>query len=409
MKAKVVTRSIVALIGLVCIPLPTYGEPTPAEALEHKITPQFISAPLQDVVDFMVVSARVNIEVGQDIDRQQPITVRMKDVPLKTALQGVLEPQALTFTVQQDRILIVRDKTKAQPPEYGHRLKPEDALEGWISLFDGKTTFGWKNAKIDRGLLEGGETTSTFGDFLLRAYIGKAGRITVGNKTIDVKRGEMRREVVGKGPIIVREGTGVLTLAIQPLGLKPLFNGEDLDRWQRIDRQNIPEEKRPKWRVESGAIRATGGPGALEHPERFGDFVLQVDVKTLAEHANGGLFFRSRPGDVMNGYEAQIYNRMIDNDPAQPFKYSTGSLDDRQLARRVVSRDGVTFRMTVIAHGPHIATWVNGYQLVDWTDTRAPHDNPRQGLRVEPGTLQLQAHDPETDVEFRAINIAELK
>ena len=41
--------------------------------------------------------------------------------------------------------------------------------------------------------------------------------------------------------------------------------------------------------------------------------------------------------------------------------------------------------MTVIAAGPHIATWVNGHQMTDWTDIREPNENPRQGLRLEPG------------------------
>jgi hypothetical protein len=62
--------------------------------------------------------------------------------------------------------------------------------------------------------------------------------------------------------------------------------------------------------------------------------------------------------------------------------------------------------MTVIAHGPHIATWVNGFQLTDWTDDRPKHDNPRQGLRIDPGTIQLQDHDSGTDVEFRNIQAA---
>jgi hypothetical protein len=110
----------------------------------------------------------------------------------------------------------------------------------------------------------------------------------------------------------------------------------------------------------------------------------------------------------MNGYEAQIFNACYDNDPATPARYSTGAIDDRQLARRLVSRDEQPFVMTIIAVGPNLATWVNGYQTIDWTDDRELHANPRQGRRLEAGAIQLQAHDPETDVEFRTIRIAEL-
>ena len=46
--------------------------------------------------------------------------------------------------------------------------------------------------------------------------------------------------------------------------------------------------------------------------------------------------------------------------------------------------------------------------MTNWTDDRPPHDNPREGKRLAPGTLQLQAHDPKTDVEFSNIRIREL-
>ncbi|MBL8826188.1 MAG: DUF1080 domain-containing protein, partial [Planctomycetaceae bacterium] len=88
--------------------------------------------------------------------------------------------------------------------------------------------------------------------------------------------------------------------------------------------------------------------------------------------------------------------------------YTTGGIDDRQQARRAVAVDHEPFIMTVVAHGPHLATWVNGYQVTDWTDTRTPHANPRSGLRLEPGTIQLQAHDAETDLEFHQIRVQEL-
>jgi hypothetical protein len=135
--------------------------------------------------------------------------------------------------------------------------------------------------------------------------------------------------------------------------------------------------------------------------------VLQIDIKTRKRHANGGVFIRCITDDFMNGYELQVYNRCRDGDPSKPEFWATGGIDDRQNARRLVSRDFEYYRMTVIARGPHLATWINGYQVTDWTDTRKPDPNPRKGLRVEPGSLQLQAHDPLTDVEFKNIRIGE--
>ena len=56
----------------------------------------------------------------------------------------------------------------------------------------------------------------------------------------------------------------------------------------------------------------------------------------------------------------------------------------------------------------HVSTWVNGYQVTDWTDTRKSDPNPRKGLRLEAGTLMIQAHDPTTDIFFRNLNAAEI-
>ena len=143
--------------------------------------------------------------------------------------------------------------------------------------------------------------------------------------------------------------------------------------------------------------------------KEFDNFVLQFECKTLGKALNSGIFFRCIPGQYQNGYEAQIHSRCEGDDPTRPARYATGGLDDRQNARRLVSRDYAFFVMTVVADGPRLATWVNGHQVTGWTDTREPHPNPRRGLRTEPGTLQLQAHDADTDLEFRKVVVGELK
>ena len=52
--------------------------------------------------------------------------------------------------------------------------------------------------------------------------------------------------------------------------------------------------------------------------------------------------------------------------------------------------------------------WVEGVPVVSWTDTRAPNENPRKGLRTEAGTIMLQGHDPGSEVEFRSLLISPL-
>jgi hypothetical protein len=241
--------------------------------------------------------------------------------------------------------------------------------------------------------------------------VTSAGEIRVGDQTVKLAAGSFKIvvKVEKGGPIELSKGVAVKALLLKPAGMKSVFNGRDLTSWTVLKHPQLAEDRQAKWSIDNGVLHAVGGPGAVELEGRYGDLVLQVEARMRAKLVNGGVFFRSVPGQFMNGYEAQLFNGCYEEDPAKPARYSTGAIDDRQLARRLVSHDLEPLTMTVVAVGPHIATWVNGWQMTDWTDDRDKHENPRAGLRLEPGTIQLQAHDPETDIEFRRVSIAELR
>jgi hypothetical protein len=300
---------------------------------------------------------------------------------------------------------------KSTAAEYGHGLSIDSARDGWISLFDGRTTFGWNDAEAADKQIRGGTTTSDFSDLEIEADVVSAGKLVVGKKSIELAVGQHRLKLLGEahGPLRLEGNLAVRRLVVRPAELSSLFSGEDHDGWKPVVRAGTPPEKQTRWRVENRALRAQGGPGALELQRLYADFVLQIDVRTRGRLVNGGVFFRTQPGSFMNGYESQVFNACYDEDSAQPARYSTGSIDDRQVGRRLVSRDLEPFTMTVIAVGPHVAIWINGFQTADWTDTRKEDDNPRNGLRVAAGTIQLQAHDPETDLQFSNIRAIELK
>ena len=103
----------------------------------------------------------------------------------------------------------------------------------------------------------------------------------------------------------------------------------------------------------------------------------------------------------------QINNAVLDEDPLQPMDWGTGAIFRRQAARRVNARDREWFTTLLIVQGPRMGTWVNGLQVVDWTDTRPADPNPRKGRRLEAGHISLQGHDPTTDLNFRSLVIFE--
>jgi hypothetical protein len=349
----------------------------------------------------------------------------------------------------------------ADPPK-PNTLTPQELADGWILLFDGETTFGWKSHDElrvnDEGLILSGKgnavafTTTSFGsDFELRydrfvdnkeqygesisfrglepisgfgmglpkkrewQSIAVRSRFDPTHKRFLFESGESKGErSVNQAPSVaiqfdITDGSLILrNIKLKPLNLQPLFNGKDLAGWNRF----TADEKRAKSRftvTPEGWLNVKDGPGDLQTEKHFADFIFQGDCVSHGKHLNSGIFFRSLPGQYQQGYEMQIRNEWRDNDRTKPVDFGTGAIYRRQAARKVVSTDGEWFTMTLIAHGRHMATWINGFQVVDWTDPRPENDNARNGAKIGPGTLSIQGHDPTTDLSFRNLRAAELK
>jgi hypothetical protein len=341
------------------------------------------------------------------------------------------------------------EKEKPKP----NTLSPKEIAEGWVLLFDGETTFGWKidgAAEVKDGALVLGKDKKTtahpvanFGArYTLRVEWKGQGAVTVGQSSLTFTQpvdgeawGGIEYEWDGRSAgLTINGGAGIdemsngggkpgqpaLTITtdgktpavlrsvkLRPLGAKPLFSGKNLDGW-KINAAD-PKRMASKWEVtKDGELSLKNGPGDLVTEKEFDNFVLQLECKTNGKALNSGAFFRCIPGQYQNGYEAQIHNGFKDNDRTKPSDFGTGAIYRRVPARKVVSNDNEWFTMTVVADGKHFATWVNGYQTVDWTDDRKENENPRQGFRAAKGPISLQGHDPTTDILFRNIRIAEL-
>ncbi len=189
---------------------------------------------------------------------------------------------------------------------------------------------------------------------------------------------------------------------LKPLGQKPLFNGKDLAGWRVY-----PGKKSEFSVTPQGELRIIHGNGQTESEATFGDFVLQIEVFVNGPGLNSGIFFRSIPGEFWQGYESQI-NNAFDGSRDKPVDCGTGGFYRRQNARRIVADDFTWFSKTLVVCDKHMATWVNGIQVCDWTDPRPANENPRRGLREAPGTISLQGHDPTTDLRFRNIRVGEI-
>jgi hypothetical protein len=364
-------------------------------------------------------------------------------------------------------------------------LTPKEIAEGSILLFDGKTTFGWTSPNDSKWTIVDGMiapqkgkpgllvTTTQFSSFSLTMEVRTAadgkfnlltccdteGKPAEGNQptlTSQVGRAWTTYSVTVLGGRVATEkqgtlGTGIGTktsigspeaprprigcialggngfvvrnIKLQPLIIKELLNGKNLDGWKEH-----PNRKSKFSVTKEGWLSVKDGPGDLQTTGEWADFVLQAECKTNGKHLNSGIFFRCLPGEYQMGYEAQIHNgfgpekeytleifdpktnRSIEKKKEKftAIDYGTGAIYRRMPARFQAAKDNEWLMMTVVAQGRHLATWVNGMQMVDWTDNRPLDENARKGAYLKKGPISIQGHDPTTDLLFRNIRIAEL-
>lgn len=189
-------------------------------------------------------------------------------------------------------------------------------------------------------------------------------------------------------------------IRLRPLGLKSLLDKE-LSQWTRY-----PEMPGEFTSTDEGWLHVKGGRSQLESKETYDDFVLLAEYKLPTAEMNSGIFFRCIPGDEMMGYECQLSNETKDGNRLSPADCGTGGIFRRQDARLVAGEVDQWTTVVLVAHGPKMAAWVGGVQVSDWYDDRPPHENPRKGLRVDPGTIMIQGHDPGTDALLKQISIS---
>jgi hypothetical protein len=295
-----------------------------------------------------------------------------------------------------------RDNPYPTPSQVG-RLKSSAEDGGWIrqigrqgyrkamqrlNPWDGK----WHALNIT---LKGASSEVALDDVIMSAYMSE------GYNYGELKKRTLRRGHIGlqsrEGPVAFRN------IRLRPLGLQSLFDGKDLNGWSQRGAEKCKFDA-----TSAGELHLTNGPGQIETEKDFTNFVLQLECKVNGDGLNSGIFFRTLRNGRWAGYESQIHNGFKEGDRTKPKDYGTGAIYRRQPARRIVADDHKWFAKTIVADGPHVAVWVNGYQVSDWTDTRPAKESGREGLRLGGGAIAIQGHDKTTDLLFRNIRAAEL-
>ncbi len=194
-----------------------------------------------------------------------------------------------------------------------------------------------------------------------------------------------------------------LQAAPQEAGWTSLFNGKDFTGWKLSNPAS--------WSVKEGAIVANGTAGHAFYDGEFRNhlfrnFELKVDVMARP-NSNGGVYVLTEyqeTGFPKKGFEIQVNNSYV-KDPVK-----SGSLYHVQDVTEAPAKDDEWFTEHIIVRDNTITVKVNDKQLVDWTqpaDWTGGREGPGRAISG-PGTIALQAHDPNSTVNYKNIRIKPL-
>ncbi|WP_237229096.1 DUF1080 domain-containing protein [Rubinisphaera sp. JC750] len=183
-------------------------------------------------------------------------------------------------------------------------------------------------------------------------------------------------------------------------GWVSLMDGKTMNGWKA-------SENSDSWTVEDGNFVCAGPRSHLFYvgdDKPFENFEFRCQVKTTPG-SNAGIYFHTEyqeEGWPKKGYEAQVNN--THKDPKK-----TGSLYAVENVFEAPAKDGEWFDYHIKVDGKRIVITVNGKECVDFTEEPGREAGKDFARVLDKGTFALQAHDPDSVVYFRNIEVKRLK
>ena len=141
-------------------------------------------------------------------------------------------------------------------------------------------------------------------------------------------------------------------------GWIPLFDGSNLDQWNRVGNAN--------WRLAEGTVQADKGSGFLVSKNSYTDFQIRAEF-WADPAANSGIFIRcTDPQKISskNSYEVNIYDKRPDPD------YGTGAIVDVAKVSPMPKAADRWNTVEITAKGPQLTVIFNGNRTVNVQDSK---------------------------------------
>ncbi len=175
---------------------------------------------------------------------------------------------------------------------------------------------------------------------------------------------------------------------------KPVFNGKDLTGWQQYGSG--------KWYVQDGNLvceSVEGKEGYLTTERNYDNFDLSFEFKEEQLEGEFGVFFHT------NVATSDVYGWKV---VIAPLNHGTGSIYEQngrgwlehipEQNEKMLKSNGWNRMRVKVEHG-HVITWLNGYLMVDYSDSK---------IATGKGGITFQVKGKEVKVKLRNIRVKEL-
>ena len=207
-------------------------------------------------------------------------------------------------------------------------------------------------------------------------------------------------------------------------GFTSIFDGKTLNGWKSSTDHPAAFSAEP-----DGSLKVTGKRAHLFYVGKgdaaFRNFELKLKAKTT-KGSNSGVYFATEyqeEGWPSKGYEAQVnssqkdlkrsgslygvVNLWVNEDlKGDPFvEVKDGSIN--MHIKEAVTKDEEWFDYHIIVKGPKITLKINGQTTVEFTEPKG-WEGPNQGMsgrKLAKGTIAFQAHDPDSTVFYKEIQL----
>ena len=155
----------------------------------------------------------------------------------------------------------------------------------------------------------------------------------------------------------------------------------------------------------SGVLTSSGGMGLMWFAaKKYGNFILDIEFKSLAPETNSGIFIRVPDMLTSNDYIGKSFEIQIDDDNTSA-SHRTGAIYDAEPVKlNAANPSGEWNHYRITLNGNNYKVELNGKLVNDWDA------EPRGKIKSfsNAGYIGLQNHDSDAKAAFRNIFVKEL-